>query len=197
MGRFYSDTMFASKQSVNHYTCGQTFVNKAGFIHFIPMKKEAEASDALLEFIQHLGISSLLHTDGAKIQTQGEWKRIVKQYHIKTSETEPNSPWKNRAESGIRKLKRHTRRMMRRSNSPLSLWDYCCIFVARIRNLTASNYHAAWGHTPHEILTGDTPDISENMAFTWYQPIWYLDNNSFLDDNKRLGRWLGVSHRVG
>jgi len=35
------------------------------------------------------------------------------------------------------------------------------------------------------------------MAFTWYQPVWYLDNNSFPDDNKRLGSLLGVSHRVG
>jgi hypothetical protein len=65
MGRFYSDTIFTSKQSINQYTYGQVFMNKAGFIHFIPMKREAKASDALLEFIQHVGIPSHLHTDGA------------------------------------------------------------------------------------------------------------------------------------
>jgi hypothetical protein len=48
-----------------------------------------------------------------------------------------------------------------------------------------------------EILTGDTPDISEYMAFQWYQPVWYLDGASFPNDKKKLGRWLGVSHRVG
>lgn len=75
--------------------------------------------------------------------------------------------------------------------------DYCCSLVARIKNLTANNYHAAHGRTPMEILTGDTPDISEYMAFQWYQPVWYLDGASFPNDKKKLGRWLGVSHRVG
>jgi len=86
---------------------------------------------------------------------------------------------------------------MRRTNAPLSLWDYCCSLVARIKNLTANNYYAAQGRTPMEILIGDTPDISEYMAFHWYQPIWYIDGASFPDDKKKIGRWLGVSHRVG
>jgi hypothetical protein len=86
---------------------------------------------------------------------------------------------------------------MRKTNAPLSLWDYCCSLVARIKNLTANNYYAAQGRTPMEILIGDTPDISEYMAFHWYQPIWYIDGASFPDDKKKIGRWLGVSHRVG
>jgi hypothetical protein len=195
--RFYSDTMFASKRSVNQNACRQIFVNKAGFCYFDPMKREAEASDALLEFIQHVGIPSALHTDGSKTQTLGSWKALVKQHHIKTTETEPNSPWQNRAEAAIRELKRHVSRLMRKTNSPLSLWDYCCNLVARIKNLTANNYYAAHGRTPVEILTGDTPDISEYMSFQWYQPVWYLDGDSFPNDKKKLGRWVGISHRVG
>jgi hypothetical protein len=52
--------MLAAKRSVNQNACGQIFVNKAGFCYFVPMKREAEASDALLE---------ALHTDGSKTQT--------------------------------------------------------------------------------------------------------------------------------
>jgi hypothetical protein len=74
LGRFYSDTMFASKRSINQNVCGEVFVNKAGFCYFVPMKREAEASDALLEFIQHVGIPSVLHTDGSKTQTLGSGK---------------------------------------------------------------------------------------------------------------------------
>jgi hypothetical protein len=147
LGRFYSDTMFASKRSVNQNACGQIFVNKAGFCYFVPMKREAEASDALLELIQHVGISSALHTDGSKTQTLGNWEALRKQHHIKTTETKPNSPWQNRVEAGIRELKRNVSRLMRRANSPLSLWDYCCSLVARIKNLTANNYHAACDKT--------------------------------------------------
>jgi hypothetical protein len=69
--------------------------------------------------------------------------------------------------------------------------------VARIKNLTANNYYAAHGRTPMEILTGDTPDISEYMSFQWYQLVWYLNGDSFPNDKKKLGHWLGVSHRVG
>ncbi len=148
---------------MNQNACGQIFINKAGFCYFVPMKREAEASDALLEFILHVDIPSALHIDGSKTQTLGNWKALVKQHHIKTTETEPNSPWQNRAEAGIRELKRHVSRLMRKTNSPLSLWDYCCNLVARIKNLAANN----------------------------------LDGASFPNDKKKLGRWLGVSHRVG
>jgi hypothetical protein len=121
----------------------------------------------------------------------------TKNYHIKTAVTEPHSPWQNRAEAAISELKRHTSRLMRTHNSPKRLWDYCCILVARIRNLIPNNYHLANGRTPDEIVTGDTSDISEFLAFTWYQPVWYLDTASYPEEKKKIGRWLGVSHRVG
>jgi hypothetical protein len=35
LGRFYSDTMFASKRSVNQNACRQIFVNNAGFCYFV------------------------------------------------------------------------------------------------------------------------------------------------------------------
>jgi hypothetical protein len=160
--------MFAHSKSINNNACGQIFVNNIGFYHFTPMQKESEASNALVEFIQHVGIPSALHTDGSKVQTKGDWLKTVKRYHIKSTETEPHSPWQNRAEAAIRELKRHTSRLMRSNNSPKRLWDYCCILVARIRNLIPNNYHLSNGRTPHEIVTGNTPDISEYSAFTWY-----------------------------
>jgi hypothetical protein len=196
-GRFYSDTMFAQSKSTNGNTCGQILVNKIGFYHFTPMQRESEAHNVLIKFIQHVGIPSELHTDGSKVQTKGEWLKTVKKYHIKSTETEPHAPWQNRAEAAIRELKQHTSRLMRTNNSPKRLWDYCCLLVARIRNLIPNNYYLANGRTPHEILTGDTPNISEYTAFSWYQPVWYLDTASYPQEKKKIGRWLEVSHRVG
>ena len=46
-----------------------------------------------------------------------------------------------------------------------------------------------------EQITGETPDISEYLDFGFYDWIWYKDNAG-LGENK-IGRWLGVSHRVG
>jgi len=72
-GRFYSDTFFSMRKSVNKKSCCQIFVNNVGFYHITPMECESQASEALVEFIQHVGIPNHLHTDGAKTQTLGEW----------------------------------------------------------------------------------------------------------------------------
>jgi hypothetical protein len=123
------DTMFSSIRSANGHTCGQIFVKNIGFYHFTPMNKELEASNALVEFIQHVGIPSKIHTDGSKVQSKGNWAKTIKSYHIKHSFTEPHSPWQNRAEGAIKELKRHTSRLIQVTNSPKRLWDYCCLLV--------------------------------------------------------------------
>jgi hypothetical protein len=46
-----------------------------------------------------------------------------------------------------------------------------------------------------EQITGETPDISEYLDFGFYDWVWYKDNAG-IGENK-IGRWLGVSHRVG
>ena len=47
-------------------------------------------------------------------------------------------------------------------------------------------------------MTGDTPDISEWIEYDWYQPVWYHNPGDFpVNEPENLGRWLGVSHRIG
>ena len=53
------------------------------------------------------------------------------------------------------------------------------------------------GRTPYEVVTGDTPDISEWIEFTFYQPIYFHNSSDFPEARGVIGRWLGVSHRVG
>ena len=49
--------------------------------------------------------------------------------------------------------------------------------------------------TPLEQLTGETPDISEYLDFSFYDLCWYNDNAGL--GETKLGHWQGVSHRVG
>jgi hypothetical protein len=80
-GRFYSDTFFSMVKSLRGHTMGQLFVNDVGFYHFVPMKSKGETGDALLEFIQEIGVPGALHTDDAQrvdlwslgTGTQGPW----------------------------------------------------------------------------------------------------------------------------
>ena len=46
-----------------------------------------------------------------------------------------------------------------------------------------------------EPVSGETADISEYLDFGFYNCCWYHDNAGL--SQPLLGRWLGVSHRVG
>ena len=56
-------------------------------------------------------------------------------------------------------------------------------------------YKVITGHTPYEHLTGETPDISEYLDFGFWDCVWYKDDGGLSE--RKIGRWLGVSHRVG
>ena len=50
--------------------------------------------------------------------------------------------------------------------------------------------------TSTERVTGETPDISEDVDFQFYDTVWFWDHPHD-PDNPYLGKWLGPSHRVG
>jgi hypothetical protein len=47
------------------------------------------------------------------------------------------------------------------------------------------------------MVTGNTPDITEYVEFSWYQPIFYYEDLPFPETRRKIARWLGVAHRVG
>ena len=69
--------------------------------------------------------------------------------------------------------------------------------------MTATPTFGLNGRTPMEVLTGETPDISEFVDYSWYDWVAYFDPDiGTLDQDEspqkeKLGRWLGPSHRVG
>jgi hypothetical protein len=86
---------------------------------------------------------------------------------------------------------------MHQTKTPKRLWDFCASYVAELRCMTAQPLYSLHGHTPFELVTGNTTDITEYISFTWYQPVWYYDSTSFPESNKYIGRWIGVAHNVG
>jgi len=63
--------------------------------------------------------------------------------------------------------------------------------------LTAQPLFSLHGRTPFKMVTGNTPDISEYLAFEWYQPVYYFDQTAFPEQREIKGRWIGVAHNVG
>ena len=107
--------------------------------------------------------------------------------------TEPYSPWQNPAELSGGIMKRRCKDIMRATNTPVVLWDYCLEYLAEVRNMTVGNKVALSDRTPFEHIHNFTPDISELLEFSWYQWVWYYDA---LEKISHLGRWLGPAHNV-
>jgi hypothetical protein len=78
---------------------------------------------------------------------------------------------------------------------PKRQWDYGIVWACKIMSLTSNTAFNLEGQTPMEQITGETPDILEYLDFGFYDWVWYKDNAG-LGKNK-MGRWLGVAHRVG
>ena len=79
------------------------------------MKSKADARDALMYVIQDISIPFEMHVDGAKEENLGQWEEVRKTCLIKQTQTEPYSPLQNRAESGIRELKKMVEQLILRS----------------------------------------------------------------------------------
>ena len=159
------------------------------------MESKSDAPFALNRFIHEVGVPTEIHTDGSKEQTHSKWKRTCQKHAIYRTWNEPYSPWQNLAEKAGGIIKARCRDMMRRTNTPVVLWGYCIEYNAELCTLTANNNINLSGRTPHELVMGYTPDISEVVEFEWYQWVWYNDPAS--TDQTLLGRWLGPTHNAG
>jgi hypothetical protein len=177
---------------------GQMYTNDVDFTKFYPMKKKSDASDTVIMFMQDIGIPSELHSDDAKELTLSKMGDLTRQFWIKTTQSEPYSPWQVRAELCIKEVKKAVRHTMLKTRAPKRLWDFCTTYQCELRCLIAHPHPKLQGWTPYEIVTGRTPDISEYLDYGWYDTIWYYEQDvAFPDDRRKLGKWLGVAHRVG
>jgi hypothetical protein len=86
---------------------------------------------------------------------------------------------------------------MHRTKAPQRLWDYCIEYVSQLRCRTALGLYALKGRTPDELVTGETPDISEWIECSFYEPVWFHTADLFPGQRRNLGRWMGVSRNVG
>ena len=135
--------------------------------------------------------------DGSKEQTKRgtTFMEQVRKHHIDIRTTEPGRYNQSKVEGVIRELCKNWFRTMHRTRVPKRLWDYGLKWVSEVRVRTSSDANDLKGRTPLEWVTGDTVDISEYLDFGFYNWCWYHENAGL--GPTKLGRWLGVAHKVG
>ena len=66
--------------------------------------------------------------------------------------------------------------MQAKKNIPDRLWYYGIDYVCDSENLTVNRSRYSDGKTPLEIITGETPDLSEYLDFGFYDWATYWNN---------------------
>ena len=118
-------------------------------------------------------------------------RKYETQYHISI----PRRPNGNPAEGSIREINKRWHRIMIRNKVPERLWDYELVWISETGNVSILSSRYASGRNLLEYITGETPDISEYLDFTFYDWVTYHANEGL--GELSIGRWLGVSHKVG
>jgi hypothetical protein len=79
---------------------------------------------------------------------------------------------------------------------PKRLWDYGVQWVCEIMQHTTTSSCTCYsnGYTPLEMITVDTPDISEYVDFGIYDWVFYKDKACM--GETKLGHMLGITHHA-
>ena len=198
-GDFSTDSLYADIKSLIGNKYAQIYSLRNGFTAIYPMESLSGDSIGytLNDFSHDFGIPGKLKLDGFSSQV-GKRTLMMKtmrenriDYHISA----PYSPNQTPAEGAIRETKKRWYRIMMKKRVPRRLWDFGLVWISETGNITVSSSRYANGRTPLEIVTGETPDISEYTDFGFYDRVWYRTNGGIAEP--KIGRWLGVSHKVG
>ena len=90
---------------------------------------------------------------------------------------------------------------MNLTGAPAHCWLLCMLYVCNLLNATASP--ALGGLTPLQTLTGQVPDISHFLHFSFWEPIYYKVEESEPDhrfpsqSNEKRGHWVGFAENKG
>ena len=77
----------------------------------------------------------------------------------------------------------------------------CLVYVCALLNITASP--ALNGKTPIQSLTGQVPDISHFLHFSFWEPVYYKvdenepDHKFHSHSNDKRGHWVGFADNKG
>jgi hypothetical protein len=115
-------------------------------------------------------------------------------YEIKYHVSDPRRPNENPAEQAIHEVKKIWYRLMLKKKIPSRLWDYGFTWVCETDNVFANMLKYDEGRTPLEIITGDTPNISEHLNFDFYDWVLYWSNAGL--GEVEIAKWIRASHRV-
>ena len=193
------DTLMSKVKSIRGNNCDNIFT-QGKFTKAVPMTARSESGQLLVEFTDDVRIPEHLVTDGAGAFTgrATEFFKEARRMRIRLHTSEQGRKNQNQAaERKIGFLEEHWRARMHKKKVPKRLWDFGLVYESELLSRMARGRDRRTGY---EEVTGDTADISKCIDSEMYDLVYWIDRlnkTDTLDDIRRLGRWLGISHGVG
>ena len=196
---FAADLYYGRCSSGRGYKYCFIIAHPNGFCVAYPQKTRTsdETTASLNLFIRQWGVPDRLIVDGAQemIGLNTSFVRKLRSLNIDLHVSEARTPQQNPAEGIIREVRKKWSRIKTKKKVHERLWDYAIIWICELMRHTVSFSKYAERRTPIEMITGDTPDISEYLDFSFYD--WVIFKENTIIGETVLGRFLGVSHSFG
>ncbi len=200
-----TDTVFSDTPAVaSGCKVAQIFAGcKTFVVDIYPMKLEADFVRTLQDNIRERGAMTKLISDMAKVETSSRVNDILRLYSIQNGHSEPYHEHQNPAERRYQTVKRFSINIMERTGAPANTWLLAMQYACDVLNLT---YVDKIDMTPMQALTGQTPDISILLCFTFWEPVYFANADALSYSGKisfpsqsaeDLGRFVGFGNNIG
>jgi hypothetical protein len=157
----------SSVQRAKYFVLFKDAASSYRYVYFIKHKSDVinyfKEFDAIVKnkFGHHVRI---LHTDNGTEYVNGEFKEYMKKYGIEHECSAPYTPEQNgRAERELRTIVESARSMLYARDVPIYLWAEAINCAVYLLNRTTSSQTP--NKSPHEIWTGDKPDLKHVRTF--------------------------------
>ena len=178
-----TDTFFSDTPAVdNGSVCAQIFVGLDSLYTTVyGMRNQREFVNTLQDTIRMHGAMDRLISDRAQVEVSNKVLDLLRNYVIGDWQSKPHFQHQNPAERRYQDVKRITNTLLDRTGAPSETWLLATLYVVFVLNV--SSVESLDWKTPHQLLWGQTPDISELFQFEFWEPIYYgigaqLDSNS-------------------
>ena len=198
-----TDTIFSDTPAINDgSTMAQFFIGRDTLVcDAYGIKTQKQFISTLYDNIRFRGAMTTLITDGGRYEISKKVADLLRNLFIKQHESEPYHQHQNKAEQRYGVVKRYINTLMNLTGAPAHCWLLCMLYVCHLLNATASP--ALGGLTPLQALTGQVPDISHFLHFSFWEPIYYKVDESEPDhrfpsqSNEKRGHWVGFAENKG
>ena len=194
-----TDTVFSDTPAVDSgVTAAQIFVGRKSLVADVyGLKTDKEFVNTLEDNIRERGAMDKLISDCSKAEMSSRVKQILRALFISSWYSEPYHQNQNFAENRYNTIKGTTNRVLNLSGAPANAWLLAMTYVCLLLNHLASA--ALKWKTPEEVLTGQTPDISKFLYFSFYEPVYFTSYSTGFpsESNEEEGWWVGIATHVG